>query len=158
MTTTLTTTTRTLHLVDLENLVGDPVADGAAALDALDRYLTTAGYRDGDHVVLAANPGLLRAVVFDLPVPCNAHAVTGADAADLMLLDQAEPAFVAARFGRLVVGSGDHEFLTTALAVRDLGVPVVVVSRRGSLARAYTGQGLGVRILPEPAPAVALAV
>jgi hypothetical protein len=158
MTATLTTTTRTLHLVDLENLVGDPMADGAAALDALDRYLTTAGHQNGDHVVLSANPGLVRTVMFDLPVPCNVHAVTGTDGADLMLLDQAEPAFVAARFGRLVVGSGDHEFLTTALAVRDLGVPVVVVARRCSLARVYTGQGLGVRILPEPVPAVALAV
>src|SRR4051812_14471354 len=114
MTVTRTTTTRTLHLVDLENLVGDPMASGAAALDALDaldRYLTTAGHQDGDHVVLAANPGLVRTVMFDLPVPCNAHAVPGTDGADLMLLEQAEPGFVAARFGRLVVGSGDHEFL-----------------------------------------------
>ncbi len=40
MTATLTTT-RTLHLVDIENLVGDPFATKEVALDALDRYLDT---------------------------------------------------------------------------------------------------------------------
>lgn len=152
------TTTRTLHLVDLENLAGDPCAGAATALAAFDRYLSTSGYVPGDHVVLAANPGLLGRVMFDLPIPCNAHAARGTDGADLMLLEQAEPGFVAHRYDRLVIGSGDHAFVTTALAVRDLGIPVVVVARRRSLARAYEGHGLGIRLLAEPAPAVVLAV
>ncbi len=155
MTTTLTTT-RTLHLVDIENLVGNPFASKRDALDALDRYLELAGYRDGDQIVVAANPGLIREIGFDLTLPCSLHAARGDDGADLILLAQAEPGWVAARFDRLVIGSGDAEFVDAALAVRDLGTPVVVVSRRSSLSGRLQGEGLGVRILPEPALVLAV--
>ena len=151
------TRTRSLHLVDLENLVGDPMASGPTALDALHRYLAISGWRTGDEVILAANPGLLRQVMFDLPVPCSVHAVTGTDAADFMLLAYAEPARVAARFGRLVVGSGDGEFAPTALEVRDRGVPVVVVALHGCLSQTLQGQGFGIRFMPAPSSAVTLA-
>ena len=86
------------------------------------------------------------------------HAVTGKDAADLMLLAYAEPARVAARFGRLVVGSGDHEFAATAADVLGRGVPVVVVALRRCLSHTLQGQGFGIRFMPEPATAVTLAV
>jgi hypothetical protein len=155
MTTTLTTT-RTLHLVDIENLVGDPFATKAEALGAFERYLELAGYRDGDQVIVAANPGLIREIGFDLPVPCNLHAACGEDGADLILLAQAEPGWVANRFDRLVIGSGDAEFSATALAVRDLGTPVVVVSRPSSLSKRLQGEGLAVRILAESAVALAV--
>lgn len=61
MTTTRTTpiSSRTLHLVDLENLCGDPCAPGAVARAVLDEYLHVAGWRPGDHVRIAANGGLL---------------------------------------------------------------------------------------------------
>ncbi|MGZ6966346.1 MAG: hypothetical protein ACXVKN_01315 [Acidimicrobiia bacterium] len=145
MITTLTTT-RTLHLVDIENLVGDPHATKAAALDARTRYVDLAGYVDGDHVVVAANPGLMAQIAFDLPVPCSPHAARGENGADLILLAQAEPGFVADRYDRLVVGSDDAAFTDTALAVRDRGIPVVVVSRAATL----LGEGLGIRLLTEP--------
>ncbi|MBM3675192.1 MAG: NYN domain-containing protein [Actinobacteria bacterium] len=151
--TTISLAPRSLHLVDLENLVGDPAASGPEALDALARFLAVAEWHEGDLVQLAANPGLLREVAFDLPVPCNPHAVRGDDAADAMLLSHAVPEWVAARFDRLVVGSGDHAFAPRAVAVRDLGVPVVIVSRPGSLSSALQGRGLGVRLLPAPARA-----
>ena len=146
MTTTLTTT-RTLHLVDIENLVGDPKAPTAVVLDVLDRYLEVAGYRDGDHVVIAANPGLMARVAFDLPVPCNVHAARGENGADLVLLAQAEPSRVAARYDRLVIGSGDGAFADVALAVRDLDTPVVVVARPGCMSNRLVGAGLGIRAL-----------
>jgi hypothetical protein len=154
MTTTLTTT-RTLHLVDIENLVGDPYATKGEALAAFDRYLETAGYRDGDQVILAANPALIREIAFDLPVPCNVHAARGENGADLILLAQAEPGWVSDRFDRFVVGSGDAAFTDTALAVRDHRTPVVVVSRAASLSGRLQGEGLGIRVLPE---SMALAV
>ena len=149
MTKTLTAT-RTLHLVDIENLVGDPYAPAADVLETLDAYLALAGWQEGDHVILAANPGLLAKVAFDLPISCNTHAVRGTDGADLMLLSHAEPGWVASRFGCLVVGSGDGVFAATAAAVRDLGVPVVVVARRRSISSALQGAGYGVRLLTDP--------
>ncbi len=52
------TATRTLHLVDLENLVGDPYADGETAIAVLDRYLELAHWQAGDLVHVAVNPHL----------------------------------------------------------------------------------------------------
>ena len=145
--TTTLTATRTLHLVDIENLVGDPKAPTVVVLDVLDRYLDVAGHRDGDHVVIAANPGLMAKVAFDLPVPCNVHAARGENGADLVLLAQAEPSRVAARYDRLVIGSGDGAFADVAIAVRDLDTPVVVVAQPGCMSNRLLGAALGIRAL-----------
>ena len=47
---------RTLHLVDLENLAGDPKAQRPEAIQALTHYLDLAEYQPGDQVLIAANP------------------------------------------------------------------------------------------------------
>ncbi len=129
MTTSSITSRRSLHLVDLENLVGDPRAEARPALDTLGAYLDAARWRPGDHVVLATNPWLMARIAFDLPVTANLHAVHGRDGADTMLLAQAPPELVAKRYGRLVVGSGDGIFTQRARTVEDLGIPVEVVAR-----------------------------
>lgn len=140
---------RTLHLVDLENLLGDgPPGDAIAVLD---RYLAVAGWRRGDLVYLACNPGLARSFVWelgDLGVECVVHTACGRNGADLALLAHAAPEFVARRAGRLVVGSGDGIFVARAAAVRDLGVDVLVVSRPGSLHGRYRHLGFRVAWLP----------
>lgn len=142
---------RTLHLVDLENLVGDPRAKPTEALGALADYLDLAEYQPGDSVLIVANPGMIAVVAFDTPVPCSMHAARGEDGADLALLSHVEPTRIAERFGRLAIGSGDGGFADAALAVRDCGAPVIVVSRRRSLSRRLQGEGFGIRFLPEPA-------
>ena len=53
MSTSSITTTRSLHLVDIENLVGDPYAAPGVVLDTFDRYLELAGWRPHDHVIVA---------------------------------------------------------------------------------------------------------
>lgn len=120
---------RSLHLVDLENLVGDPHAPAPLVQDTLACYLTAAGWRAGDQVIVASNPELIGKVVFDLPVPCNVHTARGTDGADMMLLSLAPPELVASRYARLVIGSGDHIFSERAQAARDLGAQVLVVAR-----------------------------
>ena len=62
------------------------------------RYLAVAGWRPGDHVIVASNPGLIRKLVFDLPVPCNVHAGRGRDGADIMLLSPRRRELVARRY------------------------------------------------------------
>jgi hypothetical protein len=116
--TTLTTPDRTLHLVDIENLVGGGVASRGDIDDAFARYLALAHWEPGDLVYVAANPALAREFVFDPPVPCNVHTAHGADGADLALLVHAAPEFVSRRCTRLVIGSGDHIFISRALQVR----------------------------------------
>jgi hypothetical protein len=129
MSTSSVSSSRTLHLVDLENLVGDPSAPAPLVHDTLARYLTVAGWLTGDQVIVASNPALIRKVVFDLPVPCNVHSAPGPDGADQMLLSLAPAELVASRYARLVIGSGDHIFSERAHAARDLGAQVLVVAR-----------------------------
>ena len=132
MTTSSTIQPRSLHLVDLENLVGNPRATGPIVRDTFDRYLALADWRRGDHVIVASNPWLIGEVCFDLPVPCNVHTAHGEDGADLVLLSHAPPELIVKRYSRLVVGSGDGIFANRARHARDLGVNVLVVSRPAS--------------------------
>ena len=118
MTTSSITSRRSLHLVDFENLTGGGGASAASLLAVFDEYLDMSGWQPGDHLALAANPSVMRKIGFDLPVPCNAHAVRGTDSADLMLLSLAPPELVARRYGRLVVGSGDGIFAARAERAR----------------------------------------
>jgi hypothetical protein len=129
MTTSSITSRRSLHLVDLENLVGDPRAEAEPALSTLREYLDVGRWKPGDHVVLATNPWLMARIAFDVPVPANVHAVRGRDGADTMLLAQSPPELVVKRYARLVVGSGDGIFVGRAEAALDYGVIVDVVAR-----------------------------
>jgi hypothetical protein len=129
VTTSSGTSDRALHLVDLENLLGDPRADAVTALATFDVYLDVAGWQRDDHVIIATNPWLMTKIAFDLPVPTSRHAVHGRDGADTMLLALAPPELVVKRYGRLVIGSGDGIFVHRARTVRDHGVAVAVVAR-----------------------------
>lgn len=131
----MTTSHRTLHLVDLENLLGDPTAEKQAALATFAAYLDVANWQPVDHVILATNPWLMTKIAFDLPVPASAHAAHGHDGADTMLLALAPPELVIKRYGRLVIGSGDGIFTTRARAVHDGGVAVDVVARPDGCSR-----------------------
>ncbi len=126
-------TTRTLHLVDIENLAGGPYASGDEAVEVFERYLDASAWEPGDLVYVAANPGLMEKIAWRLPVECNLRAARGQDGADLALLAHAAPEFVARRFSRLVIGSGDHIFIERAVRARALGVGVVVVALASSV-------------------------
>lgn len=126
---TTSSTSRTLHLVDLENLIGDPLAERDVALATLDTYLDLAAWQPDDHIILATNPWLMAKIAFDLPVDASRHAVHGKDGADTMLLSLAPTELVTTRYGRLVIGSGDGIFANRARTVREHGIPVDVVAR-----------------------------
>ena len=148
---------RTLHIVDIENLMGDPHAGTTAVAEAFRAYLTRAGYRPGDLVLVAANPELAFAIEAAAPVPHRLWTRPGADGADSILVERVSKEFATARFDRVAIGSGDHAFAPLAEAVSESGTPVVVVSRPGSLSGALQGCGYGIRFLPEVAPPAAVA-
>ncbi|MEE3353959.1 MAG: hypothetical protein VX219_07180 [Actinomycetota bacterium] len=102
---------RTLHLVDIENLVGEPVAWTDKNVEAVFfEYLQEANWQPGDSLVVASNPGLMGRLAFKLSaIPHRSLCATGPDAADNLLIN-AVPAEIADRYGRIVVGSGDHAF------------------------------------------------
>ena len=146
---------RTLHLVDIENLCADPDAPAAIVRDVLDDYLATAMWQECDLVVIASNPVLARRFVWDRPVDWSVHTAHGDDGADLALLTHAAPEFVARRADRLVIGSGDHAFIPRALECRRRGVGVLVVARLECTARGWHEHGFPVQCLGSPLKAAA---
>jgi hypothetical protein len=125
-------TGRTLHLIDVENLAGGRAAGPKAVAPALAAYRRTIDVATDDHVVLGSGP--LLAVAAGRAWPGGRLVVgRGVDGADRALLRAADPTFLAARFDRIVVASGDHAFAGLVGELRARGVAVVVVSRPGAL-------------------------
>lgn len=119
---------RTLHVIDVENLVGGSAAGATAVAPALSAYRSTVHVGDGDHAVLAAGPTL--AVAAGLAWPgCQLRFGHGLDGADRALLECVDAAFAAAHYDRVVVASGDHAFVPLVSRLRALGVAVVLVVR-----------------------------
>lgn len=124
---------RTLHLVDVENLMGGALNGFTSVGSALDDYESAAGLREGDHMVIAAHPAI--AFLAKLSRPGRSiRPAHGKDGADFALLRDADVADLARRYDRVVVGSGDGIFAETVSRLVAAGVRVQVVSRPRSLA------------------------
>ncbi len=125
---------RALHLVDVDNLIGDPRRAAPTLIRAtLGLYRDVSGYRAGDLVVLATNHGL--ALEVGLAWPCvRLLARSGPDGADLALLDEVDFA-MGGRFDRVIIGGGDHIYEGAVRRLHAAGVHAAVVSRPEALAR-----------------------
>ena len=126
---------RTVHLVDVENLMGGPQSGLMTVAAALDDYDVAAGVRPGDHMVIAGHPTVAFSAGVARPGRC-VRAAHGKDGADKALLRDAEVADLARRYDRVVIGSGDGIFAELAVRLRAAGLPVIAVSRPRSLAAA----------------------
>ncbi|WP_193753583.1 NYN domain-containing protein [Microbacterium testaceum] len=118
---------RTLHLLDVENLVGG-VVDPVRVRRMWEAYPVSVA--DGDLVIAAF--GAERAAHGMFALPSRVRPLVGSrgrDAADRALLAEIDVAWVAARFDRVVIASGDHIFTGMALALREAGVSVMLVAR-----------------------------
>jgi hypothetical protein len=117
--------------VDLENILGTErsVESISSAWSALENLLDI---HDRDHVVVASGPALAATALFRIPVGRVAYKVrAGVDGADLILIDQFDADWLARRYRRFVIASGDHLFAPLARAAADRGVEVVQVLGRG---------------------------
>ena len=124
---------RTLHLIDVENLVGGVAAGVDAVAAALDAYRRTIVVGPDDHVVLGTGSELAFASKAAWP-GALLRIGKGIDGADRALLSALDPSFIASHYHRLVVGSGDHAFAPMVADLRARRVAVVVVVRdRASL-------------------------
>ena len=123
---------RTLHLVDADNLTGGPTEDGCVAQRAADTYRISSGTRIGDQTIVGSDLRSAAVTAFAWPGVMVIR-TTGTDAVDHSLIEQLDPADVAARFGRVVVGSGDGIFADAMNVLRDAGVAVEVVAPRGGV-------------------------
>jgi hypothetical protein len=125
---------RTVHLLDVENLVGSPRPGTSEVTTMMRHYRRRVPAGDMDQYVVAVNHGALLPVGMAL-TGVQLLARSGRDGADnalreVILLDQLD-----ARFERVVIGSGDGIFTELAAWLAGLGVLVVVVSRPDALSR-----------------------
>lgn len=147
---------RSLHLVDVENLMAGPELGDTVLREALVGYRTSAPVSDGDHVIIGANPQLGLAAKTAWP---GARLVVrgGPDGADIALLEAVRDVdFIAARYDQIVVGSGDGVFEVVVREFRSRGLAVGVVSLRRGLSYALGTSASFVRLMPEIEIEVAL--
>lgn len=140
---------RSLHLIDIENLMGGPDGGGLALRRTVADYQEAELVVDGDHVIMGANPRLGIAAKASWP---NARLVVrgGPDGADIALLETvSDVRFIAARYDRIVVGSGDGVFEVVVREYRSCGLAVGVISRQRSLSYALGASASFVRLLPD---------
>lgn len=141
---------RTLHLIDIENLVGGSAAScGEVAAVSAD-YHRTAPVRSCDHVIVAAGARIAMdaGLVWRGAQLVVGRGVDGADRA--LLAAVADPQWVAARFDQVVLGSGDGIFLPLLTSLRSLGIATGIVAPEHSISWALQRQADFVRPLHCP--------
>ena len=131
---------RTIHLIDIENLVGRPRAGVGALHQALECYRCTGPVAGGDRVVIGASPQVGRQVeplikwFWPSAELCTRGGPNGADIALIERVKNDSPSILT-RFDRIVIGSGDGDFAPVARVYIARGLVVDVASRRKSLSR-----------------------
>jgi uncharacterized LabA/DUF88 family protein len=131
------TTNRHFHLVDIDNLLGDPRStDNDQIRNCFEEYRKITRYRAGSHLAVVGTG-------------CNGcHVVSvqsqwpgvryvrrpGRDGADIALHEVALDEAASGRYTHFVIASGDGRFAQTYREITRLGFPVTVVSRPESLA------------------------
>lgn len=128
---------RTLHLVDIENLLADPKRLHHRFSETFSQYLRCASWRSGDFVAIAANHKLAKQIAFSVPVPHRFLVSScGPDAADIRLLEYAASPWVTQRCGRVALGSGDGIFAPLVERLGRAGMQATVVAAADALSRA----------------------
>jgi hypothetical protein len=125
---------RRLHLVDIENLVGDPLPSLGQVRRARGLYEARLAFGAMDQVEVASSHLALVNAALGWPY-AHYRTRSGPDGADLALLDVLRHEDVAGRFTHVVIGSGDHLFAEEVARLAGQGVWVTVVSRQHSLSR-----------------------
>ena len=147
---------RGLHLIDIENLAGGAKPSLEQIRDVQGTYAGRLTFGALDQVVVASGPPTLLSAALGWP-HARYRVRSGRDGADLELLDVLLYEKVAARFTRVVIGSGDGTFARAAASLAAAGVQVIVVSRRGSLSSRLAFEASEVVYLDTPNLATAAA-
>jgi hypothetical protein len=147
---------RGLHLIDIENLAGAARPSFEQIRDAQRSYAGRLAFGPNDHFVVASSHLTLLSAALGWP-HARYRVRSGPDGADLELLDVLGYEDVAARFSRVMIGSGDGAFARPAADLAAAGVPVTVISRRESLSGRLASAAGNVTYLDTPLSATAAA-
>ena len=145
---------RKLHLVDIENVTGSPRPSRTQIEAFRSTYDQLGLMQDGDLMIVACNHGAAIEVMQAWSEP-RLLIRSGTDGADLALLGVIANENVVARFGEVVVSSGDGIFAEEIARLSSAGLVTAVVSRVQSLATRLMLAASRVVILmddPEPMP------
>lgn len=128
---------RTLHAVDIDNLLGGPDGTDRSQIErVLTSYRRAAEYQPGDHVIVATGCNGLHVLEAELAWARVAHRRRrGRDGADNLLIEELEWVQETKRFDRVVIGSGDHIFASAAQSLIAAGIAVRVVATPRGLSR-----------------------
>ena len=151
------TLNRPLHILDIDNLLGDPTAtDPHVINDCLGQYRAHTGYQKGDHVVVGTGCNALHVYAVQSCWPAVQYVrQSGPDGADFALIEQALIALERGRYSHFILGSGDGRFADLYDEMTARGYPVFVASRPSALSwklRQRAGENL--IYLPETAEPV----
>ena len=124
---------RTLHLIDIENLVGSPDPSARQVRQVRDHY-EPMYVRYGDQVVVACSHHAFGSVAWEWPRARHVPR-SGKDGADLALLGVITGERVAERFQHVMVASGDAIFADAVARLGMQGVNVTVIARHESFSR-----------------------
>ena len=148
---------RSIHLIDIENLIGGTDFSEGEVADVAAHYKALAGVGEGDLVVVASSHHTAQAAWFGWP-DARRLVRSGVDGADMALIEVIERENLAMRFGRVVIASGDGIFAVPAAKLQEREVEVTVVSRRSFLSSQLRLASRDVRILdsePDLGPVIA---
>jgi hypothetical protein len=143
---------RAIHLLDVENLLANPRPAPKEVERCRAQYEALVRPGPSDQVVLSCNHG---AAISVGPAWSNARLLlrSGADGADLVLLEVIEREALETRFDEVIIGSGDGIFTDAAARLVAHGPRVTIVSRPESLSRRLRLAASGVIIFSSLPPA-----
>jgi hypothetical protein len=129
------TLNRPLHILDIDNLLGDPTATDTHVInDCLGQYRSHTGYQKGDHVVVGTGCNALHVYAVQSCWPAVQYVRrSGPDGADFALIEQALIALERGRYSHFILGSGDGGFADLYDEMTARGYPVFVASRPSAL-------------------------
>ena len=129
------TLNRPLHILDIDNLLGDPTATDTHVInDCLGQYRALTGYQKGDHVVVGTGCNALHVYAVQSCWPTVQYVrQSGPDGADFALIEQASIALERCRYSHFILGSGDGRFADLYDEMTARGYPVFVASRPSAL-------------------------
>ena len=129
--------TRSLHLIDLENLCGSGLPPTSLIETVWRTYRYGVPTSPEDHYIVGTSHLFAARAWFVLPEQGIQRRIrSGKDGGELAILADLDLDHAASRFDRLVIASGDGMFTETAKAAREHGLHVHQVSGLGSCSRA----------------------
>lgn len=139
---------RTLYLIDIENMVGRSSFNLSDVAKMQDRIQAAIAAGEGDHVIIASSHHNGAAMMFGWSGSAERKMLSGQDGADQALLAcVGDVDWIARRYGRVVIASGDHAFAFTLSALKSAGVDTILLPPDVGCSRALR-RAAGTGIVP----------